>query len=223
MKSFLPWLVALVMLAAAAYLYSGNRKLATEVTALRTENTQVELLRAEVEQLKSNGSPAQAQEIVRLRKNSEELLKARNELQQLRGEKKELTKQAQTAQAQAQAAQAQAEAARGQVASISTNIQAVTAQALAEQQRALAERYGLATGTRGQAQVSCVHNLRMLDGAKQQWALENHKDATTTPQARDIVDYLKDGIPKCPDGGSYTIGAVGAVPTCSIPGHAVPQ
>lgn len=223
MKSAFPWLVALALLAAAAFFYSSNRKLAAEAIVLRTETAQVEVLRTELEQLKTNGSPAQAEEIERLRKNNTELLRLRNELQQLRGDKKELAQKAQAAEAQAQAARAVAEAARSQVASISTNIQAITAQALADQQRALAARYGNPSLTPQQALNTCINNLRQLDGAAQQWALENKKDAKAIPQAKELAAYIKGEFPKCPAGGTYTIGAVESVPTCSVPGHALPQ
>lgn len=223
MKSILPWLVALALLGAAAFFFSTNRKLTTEVAALRTESAQVESLRAEVEQLKQTGSPVQAEEIARLRKNTEELLKLRNELQQLRGEKKELTQKAQAAQAQAKAAQSQADIARSQAAAISTNIQALTAQAMAEQQKAFATRYGLQTLTPEQALNGCINNLRQIDGAKQQWALENRKTAKETPPAEQLAAYLKDGLPKCAASGRYALNAVEAAPTCSVAGHALPQ
>lgn len=223
MKTFLPWLCALALLGAAAFFFSGNRKLSAEVAALRAESAQAEALRAEVEQLKTSGSPAQGEEIARLRKNTEELLKLRNELQQLRGEKKDLTQKAQAAQAQAQAAQAQAQAAHSQVASISTNIQALTAQALSEQQKALAARYGVQPLTAEQILNGCINNLRQLDGAKQQWALENRKTATVIPAEQDVAAYLKNGIPKCPGGGAYTLHTVGDLPACSVAGHALSQ
>jgi hypothetical protein len=60
----------------------------------------------------------------------------------------------------------------------------------------------------------------MIDSAKQQWALENHKRDTDTPTEQNIAPYLPGGkLPACPDGGTYTIGAVGEKPRCSIPGH----
>jgi hypothetical protein len=71
--------------------------------------------------------------------------------------------------------------------------------------------------------ISCINNLRMIDSAKQQWALEMHKRNTDTPTAQDIAPYLPGGkLPACPEGGTYTIGAVGVKPTCSIPGHVLP-
>lgn len=223
MKSIMPWLTALALLGAAAFFYSSNRKLAAEVAALRAESAQVESLRAEFEQLKQTGSPAQAEEIARLRKQAEEVLKLRNEVQQLRGEKKDLTQRAQQAQSQAHAAQAQVQAVQSQVQSLSTNLQA--AQALTAQQQAFAARYGIQPGTLSPEQIlnACINNLRQMDGAKQQWALENRKSITDVPTEKDVAAYLKNGIPKCPAGGTYTLGAAGAAPTCSIAGHALPQ
>jgi len=224
MKSFLPWLAALALLGAAAFFFSSNRKLTAEVAALRAESAQVESLRAEFEHLKQTGSPVQAEEIARLRKQAEEVLKLRNEVQQLRGEKKDLTQRAQQAQSQAQAAQAQVQAVQSQVQSLSTNLQA--AQALTAQQQAFAARYGIQPGTLSpeQALNACINYLRQMDGAKQQWALENRKTVNDVPTEKDISPYLRGGIlPKCPGGGTYTLGAAGVAPTCSIAGHALPQ
>lgn len=75
----------------------------------------------------------------------------------------------------------------------------------------------------------CVNNLRLIDGAKQQWALENGKTTNDTPTWADIQPYLGRGpqgeIPKCPQGGTYILGRVGEPPRCSIggPKHSLPQ
>jgi hypothetical protein len=68
---------------------------------------------------------------------------------------------------------------------------------------------------------ACINNLRQMDGAKQQWALEHKKPETATPTARDLEPYLKARL-ECPAGGVYTIHAVGERPTCSIPSHRLP-
>jgi hypothetical protein len=71
-------------------------------------------------------------------------------------------------------------------------------------------------------QNACINNLRQIDAAKQQWALEKNKAADAVPSAEDLLPYLKDGVfPSCAAGGLYSINAVGEVPTCSIAGHAV--
>ncbi len=219
MKSFLPWLCAVGLLGGAVFLFSSNQKLSREVTALRDESSQTQTLRAELEQLRTTGSTAQAEQITQLRKDNQELLKLRNEVRQLRDEKKQLGQQAQAAQAQAQAAQSR-------VLALSTNLLAAQAlsaqQAAAAAQQALANRYGVAQGTPEQLQQqlnACVNQLRQMDGAKQQWALENRKTTNDTPAEKDIAPYLRGAVPKCPAGGAYAINAVGAVSTCSIRGH----
>ena len=75
---------------------------------------------------------------------------------------------------------------------------------------------------RSTAQMNiCISNLRQIDGAKQQWALENKKQTTDTPTAQELDTYLHRSFTtlKCPAGGIYTINAVGEKPACSIPQH----
>jgi hypothetical protein len=80
---------------------------------------------------------------------------------------------------------------------------------LAERLRRL--RYGVA------ALNSCVANLRQIDGAKQQWALENNKRAEDVPAASDVAPYLKGSqMPCCPSGlGKYILNTVGGDPQCT--------
>lgn len=70
---------------------------------------------------------------------------------------------------------------------------------------------------------ACVNNLRQIDGAKQQWALENNKATTAQPTMQDIANYLGAAIPQCPDEGRYTVGYVGGLPSCSIADHQLHQ
>ena len=65
---------------------------------------------------------------------------------------------------------------------------------------------------------ACINNLRQIDGAVQQWALETKASATTKVVASDILPYLKSAV-VCPAGGtlfsdSYTIDDVATKPTC---------
>ena len=73
---------------------------------------------------------------------------------------------------------------------------------------------------------ACINNLRLIDAAKQQWALENGKPAAAVPGWADIQPYLGRGpngdFPACPSHGQYTIGAVADRPTCTVAGHALP-
>ena len=78
---------------------------------------------------------------------------------------------------------------------------------------------------RDMAQMNaCINNLRMIDGAKQEWALENNKKGADTPTQADLAHYLKNGqFPVCPNRGTYTIGPVDESPICSIPKHQLPK
>jgi len=70
---------------------------------------------------------------------------------------------------------------------------------------------------------SCINNLRQIDGAKQEWALENKENDTSSPATTDVQNYLKDNLfPHCPSSGTYSINAVNTDPTCSISGHVLP-
>ena len=70
---------------------------------------------------------------------------------------------------------------------------------------------------------ACINNLRMIDGAKEQWALENRATtggAVTEDGATGVNSYIKGNArPVCPAGGSYTYGAIGENPTCTVAGH----
>jgi hypothetical protein len=71
---------------------------------------------------------------------------------------------------------------------------------------------------------ACLNNLRQIDGAIQQWALENKKTATDTPTREDLKPYLpKKQFPVCPAGGTYTIGHVSDRPECSHAGHSLSE
>ena len=73
--------------------------------------------------------------------------------------------------------------------------------------------------SRGRAQqVSCINNLRQIDGAIQTWATETKKDGDQAVTYSDIGSYLRNSV-SCPAGGtsfadSYTITTVDAKPVC---------
>jgi hypothetical protein len=70
---------------------------------------------------------------------------------------------------------------------------------------------------------TCINNLRLIDGAKQQWALEKDKSTNDVPTWEDIQPFLgSKETPHCPKGGEYTIGSVNEPPRCSISGHQLP-
>ena len=66
---------------------------------------------------------------------------------------------------------------------------------------------------------TCINNMRLVDAAKEQYALENNKDTATTPAAVDIEPYLRgNAMPTCSAQGVYTINAIGTLPVCSKAG-----
>jgi prepilin-type N-terminal cleavage/methylation domain-containing protein len=78
-------------------------------------------------------------------------------------------------------------------------------------------------------QNACINNLRQIDGAKQQWALENKQASTASPVASNLQPYMGRGsngsLPTCPldstSGSgtfatSYNPNALSTAPTCKI-------
>lgn len=63
---------------------------------------------------------------------------------------------------------------------------------------------------------ACVNNLRQIDSAKEQLALETNLAEGAAPAEADINDYMKGGAPTCPGAGTYTYGNIGTAPTCSV-------
>lgn len=71
--------------------------------------------------------------------------------------------------------------------------------------------------------TDCVKNLRTIEEATHYWANKNQKGSQERPFWEDIRPYLPGGrLLSCPQGGTYTIGAVGGSPGCSYPGHRLP-
>jgi len=70
-------------------------------------------------------------------------------------------------------------------------------------------------------QNACINNLRQIDAAANQFALEQKKntgDAISYPN--DLTPYIKlnsgSSIPGCPAGGTYSDAAVGNNPACTL-------
>jgi prepilin-type N-terminal cleavage/methylation domain-containing protein len=67
---------------------------------------------------------------------------------------------------------------------------------------------------------ACINNLRQIDGAMQQFAIEKNKhigDAVNYPT--DLTPYLKmnsaNSIPACPASGNYSVLPIGTEPSVS--------
>jgi len=203
---YLPWLFVMALAIAVGLLYNTNQQQAAEAAQLRSASQELEQLRTAQADTNQPQAQAASEELIRLREENKDVLRLRNEIRQMRDENQQLTRQAQTAQAQVQSVQAQAEAAR-----------TAAAQNLAQAQQ-------LQNTSRNQAQINaCINNLRQIDGATQQWALENRQPATAPVTPNDLLRYLRGAtMPVCPAGGFYTVINVSTLPTCSVPGHALP-
>ena len=65
---------------------------------------------------------------------------------------------------------------------------------------------------------ACINNMRQVDSAVQQWALETGQDSSADPSGASaaIAAYIKAGaIPSCPQGGTIVLPALTTLnPTC---------
>ncbi len=72
-------------------------------------------------------------------------------------------------------------------------------------------------------QRACITNLKQVDGAVMQWALEYKKNTSDTYTLADpkVLEFMKGRVlPVCPAGGIYSPEInVGDVPRCNISGH----
>jgi prepilin-type N-terminal cleavage/methylation domain-containing protein len=73
-------------------------------------------------------------------------------------------------------------------------------------------------------QNACIANLRQLDGAVQQYALEFKLQSSDSYTLEALKPYIKldssGNMPTCPANGTYTPGGtVADSPTCSVLGH----
>jgi len=63
---------------------------------------------------------------------------------------------------------------------------------------------------------ACWENLRVIDDAKQQWAMDKGQPTGSTPTPADLVpEYLKK-LPVCSGGGTLTIGSNDVKATDSV-------
>jgi prepilin-type N-terminal cleavage/methylation domain-containing protein len=80
---------------------------------------------------------------------------------------------------------------------------------------------------------TCINNLRQIDSAARQWALENGKVDTSVAVDTDLESYLRSNLfPHCPSGGTYSSEGngpgqfgVNTDPICSLGdslGHVLP-
>jgi general secretion pathway protein G len=82
---------------------------------------------------------------------------------------------------------------------------------------------------------ACINNLRQIDAAIQQYAMENDLGSGASVSLTELSPYLGhwsgggvingggavDSI-NCPAGGTYSVTTDSAKPTCNIAGHVLP-
>ena len=69
--------------------------------------------------------------------------------------------------------------------------------------------------------TACVMNMRTMEGAKAQWALDAKKGNADVPTDADLFGadkYIRDK-PGCPANGTYSLNDVATKPTCTVPDH----
>jgi prepilin-type N-terminal cleavage/methylation domain-containing protein len=82
-------------------------------------------------------------------------------------------------------------------------------------------------------QNACINNLRQIDGAINEWAMETGQPSgASIGSVATVSAYIKlnsgNTIPQCPAGGTYSVSSVGTVPqvSCSLssatPAHVLP-
>jgi hypothetical protein len=67
--------------------------------------------------------------------------------------------------------------------------------------------------------VACASNMKVIAEAKQAWVASAGKSPSDTPTWDDLAQFMRHGVPACPDGGKYEIGKVSDPPKCSIAAH----
>jgi chromosome segregation ATPase len=202
-KRWFAWVCLALMLAAEVLLYRANHERDAAQTDLRAAQQQLRQAQADLDDLKNSSAGAQVNAIAGLRKQNE-LLNGRLDalqktLDQFLAASNQMAQKLTTARTALQLQQEHLHQLQ------SEKQQIVVASAAVMEQNA------------------CINNLRLIDAAKTQWALEKNKADKDVPTAQDLLPYLKDGVfPVCPSGGVYTINAVGEIPACSISGHVLP-
>jgi septal ring factor EnvC (AmiA/AmiB activator) len=209
-KSWVLWLLVAAFLASVGFLFLANRQKVAALDSARESKQQVEDLQTQLDQLKSSIAAERNAELSKLRADNLDLPRLRNQVTQLQAANMKFQAANQKLTQQLQAILSTAQQQQGQLQQLVTEKQQTRAAAAQADEEA--------------ARNACINNLRQIDAAKNEWALENNKAVGAVPTEQELVQYLKNYVlPTCPSGGTYTINAVGTPPTCSIPGHVLPD
>ena len=72
----------------------------------------------------------------------------------------------------------------------------------------------------GSRAKSCQGNLKQIQSAKEQWAMDNKASTSATPAMTDRAPAYIKSTPACPSSGTYTVANMSTDPSCSIGGTA---
>jgi prepilin-type N-terminal cleavage/methylation domain-containing protein len=91
---------------------------------------------------------------------------------------------------------------------------------------AVAIPYFVRARTTSQANT-CINNLRQIEAAVQQWALEQKQAPNASVTLTDVTPYIRldsnGNLPACPANGTYSVTTVDELPTCSRSGDVPPH
>ena len=198
-KRWFAWVCLALMLVSELFLFHANHERDAARVDLQTARQQLQAAQTELAALKNSSAGTPAEEIAGLRKQNEALAAKASALQ----------KNVEHLQLESQQNAQHLNTARSALEMQQEHLQQLQAE---QQQAALADNLN-----------TCLANLRQIETAKQQWALEKGKNINDVPSQQDLTPYFKDGtFPVCPDGGTYAINSMGELPTCSVTGHALP-
>ena len=200
LKRWFPWLCLVLMLVSEIFLLRSNSARDAALTDLHEARTRLAQAQSDLDDLKNANPGAQVAEINRLRHQNEILA---NKLAALQGTIDKLQKESQQNSQHLDTARTALQLQQEHLQQLQD-----------EKQQAAAEAANTA---------ACIANLRLIDSAKQQWALDKNKDPNSVPTGQDLLPYFKDGVfPVCPDGGVYTLNSMAEAPACTITGHVIP-
>lgn len=215
-KSWFLWVCVVLLLAGEGFLYNANQQKNAALAKWHDAVDQNALLHREMDQYRLSSSIVQSNELARLHRDNARLAAKLNAaletIKALNGTNAMLAQDLVATRQLASAEQNQLQQIDDLNQTNSTDASTTDA-GYSSQPMTLAEAQ----------REECIDNLRLIDAAKQQWAIDKNKRLNSAPSVLDLLPYLPDGFPVCPSGGKYTIHSVSTSPSCSFPGHAMPQ
>jgi hypothetical protein len=209
-KRWILWTCIVLLLAGEGLLFTTNQHKRAVQSQLLDAQQQLAILHQEMDQFRMSSAIVQSNELARLRReNTNIFLKlnaALETVKALSGTNAQLASDLDATRELASQQQDLMQLQQQTDESSSTNLDETSAIPLVVAQR-----------------NECINNLRLIDAAKQQWAIDKSKGLNAVPTILDLLPYLPDGFPVCPVGGRYIIHAVEDNPTCSVASHVLSQ